>query len=1364
MTMKVWVVAVAATGACCVAWGGNNPFVDSDCGSYRPILTHVAAPREVVDLSGAWEMTVADNTMVPFTNSYGQVHQMPVEPGLEKALATGKAMYAKGTWGKINIPSSFWSGKGAKADCYVRRFIDVKPEWIGRRLKLHFEQVCQSHTVYVNRKDVSGFIRSFSVPNDVDITEFVHSGTNEIIVQVREDGARTQWAENSDWRPGWGGGAIGIRRPVHLEVMDKVYVADVIQSCTVSNRTFAADVVIANDTDKAATVEVSAEVIANWKTAPQTVTVPAHGQAVAKFAVEWPNVRLWTPDDPHLYFCEVKIKGHDAFRRRFGFCEVTVEGPDLKLNGRKVMLRRGSAPEMKTRAESIACFRANLAHGANGARVWNDWERICELADEFGYLITPVACQSTCSASRDQKKFWPNYGKHLKDFVKALRHHPSILYWCASNEFGTFYGGDEGTTNETPVVKRQVATIKGAIEVEDRAQGRPWECCGEAELGIPVRGGEGEMPIRSFHYPIAYNGDQNALPEAAYWYEKGDPLPWQRIVKKTKPLSISEDLYHGLIDEFFGMTRFGGDAVFTRDGYAKSLKWAADTIAEGLYSSGVTTWEPWTFRPDEKYNRLYMPEAVQPDYMVALRDFNRSLRSGEDETRELYCYNKTFTDTKLNLERLFKIDGRIFYCTNEFVKLEAGAKVVLRQYIPVPEVKVPTTLTIDMTLRDTWTGPGPEGSVYRRTYEFTVYPRTVAIDAGEDCALVAAADSPLAKAVRWDEGVFADAESAIDSGADRIVVCGTISAADARRYDAFVRKGGKVLALELASDSWAPGNLVFKRPVPFAFRRNDERMTDLKANRLGVWRGDSLLGDAAYTKPNEDCEILWDCGYKEGMSSFLVGWIYRAKGAWMVCQLPVVSRFATEPSAPTVLKSVLAEFATGGKVPDEEAFVPADDELRPFCDRAGIRLAEDASDAEVYAITAGTNGLGAAQREVFERAVRKEKTIFVFGVRVGNFDDILARYGLRAELPYIWGYWPANQGKSGVDTGVRWFCRKDNSGFLRGLSNDDFFWRGNQQMDIWGGWACDNQKFRFGCNKKPNMDEAWCVFVREHDSPAQFVTDPAVMAVVPNGEGWIVFSSAKLAEHEAQYPEKTHRVLRTLLVNAGASTSVPPDVKELVPVSIVGSFNRALWNDPLNQKPDGTFDPVGWFGDENDMRYFPVNLCGWSVHSGNFCPKQFLPTVPQRMGPVNFLLELEHPDKTGSKGCVVIDSGETVRIALPKGTRANAFWFLGSCSHSKDKTTVELRVNGRGEPIVMKRGEEFETFRWGALLTKGQIAWGGYSPKDPMASQYAWRIVNPKPDEDVEFLEIRSPLEKGWRDRWGNPSALAIIAVTLEVK
>ena len=104
---------------------------------------------------------------------------------------------------------------------------------------------------------------------------------------------------------------------------------------------------------------------------------------------------------------------------------------------------------------------------------------------------------------------------------------------------------------------------------------------------------------------------------------------------------------------------------------------------------------------------------------------------------------------------------------------------------------------------------------------------------------------------------------------------------------------------------------------------------------------------------------------------------------------------------------------------------------------------------------------------------------------------------------------------------------------------------------------------------------------------------------------------------------------------------------------------------------------------------------------------------------------------------------------------AGAALLAGAMVVGCTKNAEEAARAGNGEAALTVNGQ---------TLTKGQIAWGGYSPKDPMASQYAWRIVNPNPDEEVEFLEIRSPLEKGWRDRWGNPSALAIIAVTLEVK
>ena len=74
----------------------------------------------------------------------------------------------------------------------------------------------------------------------------------------------------------------------------------------------------------------------------------------------------------------------------------------------------------------------------------------------------------------------------------------------------------------------------------------------------------------------------------------------------------------------------------------------------------------------------------------------------------------------------------------------------------------------------------------------------------------------------------------------------------------------------------------------------------------------------------------------------------------------------------------------------------------------------------------------------------------------------------------------------------------------------------------------------------------------------------------------------------------------------------------------------------------------------------------------------------------------------------------------------------------------------------------FNSFRWGSLPTKGHIGWTGYTPSDPSAAQYVWQIVNPRPDEEVDFVEITSPLEKGWHDRWGNKSSLAIVAVTVE--
>ena len=1339
MNGKVLVVAAGAV----VGLAGAAVAAGADSGRSRlaPIVHHIAAPREYVDLCGEWEWGHYPNAVERYTDANGKKRKRITEPAVAEAVAGIK------TWKKTLVPGTLglW---GDEKDAYMRRTFEVPAAWIGKRMKLHFELAYQTFTVVVNGIDC-GFYRRWGVPTDVDVTKAVKAGKNEIVVVLREDGERHTWEDGAlTPKPGWDGGLNGIQRPVHLEVMDKVYIADVIQSAVVNptnaaGNVFNAIVVVRNDTDAAREVEVKAEVKGEWIAAPQKVTVPAHGTAEAKISQVWPGVKYWTPDTPNLYFCDVSI-GADAFRRRFGFCQVTIAKDRLLFNGNPVMLRRGGAGgNSADKGDLFRSFARNRRNGSVGARLWFDWERRCDAADEFGYFFTPVASQGWGSAYRNQEKFWPLYTQHLKEFVEALRNHPCVLYWCASNEFGTIYGGNEGGPLEGPTQKRQAAA-QSQITVFDRGGARPWEACGEVEVGYPVKGNHGPAPIRSYHYPISYCGDGNELPEAAYWYDKGFPTPWQRIATRDKPTSISEDLYHGMADQHLGMSRFGGDGIYTPEGYAKAMKWAGTTIAEGLYAAGITTWEPWVFWPDRKNNKLYEGRSIHPDYVVALRDFNRSLRSGVAESRTVYLYNQNFRTIKADFRRTFKMNGLVFAVTNEMVKLTPGCKIEQQLVIPTPVVKAPTKIEIEVKLR----GPGPHYDfelLEKRTFEFTVYPEEKAYDGGAKCALVAAADSPLATRGTWTKGVHASAVDAVDSGAKRIVVAKDLSVAEGSALEAFVEDGGRVLILEAGENGWTPIDLVFRRGVSMAFRRDDTAMPGVGEEMMRVWRGDSALGGASYPKPAEDARILWDCGHKDGLDSFMVGWVYRDEGAYLLCQMPVLSRLDSEPAAGFVLKSVLREFERGVDVPEKSLYFAGGEEMRETLAKAGIPLTDSFRKAEVVWIDVPTNGLNAVTRETLEKAVDKEKTVIVSGIRTDNATELLAKWGLSAFVPLAY-----TSGTNGhrVDTGVQWVTRVDNLGLFAGICNDDLFWRGANGMDSWG-YRCYSEGHEkpliYDRNKGPTMSAAFAVLAADPDSPCRLRTEPAAVAEAPLGDegARIVFTTLNLVGNFPKATAKMSRFIRTWLNNCGVKTSEPKPVVEVEPLEIVGSFNRALWHDPLNEKPDGTFEPKGWVEGVdklNDMRFFPVNLCGWSVAANNMCPREPWPTMPMRMGPVPFRLQIEDPSRTGSKACLVVDPGEELTVTLPKPVRASRLWFLG-CSGDVSPLAVEMRVNGKGDPLVFTRGDHFGIYRWNDSVKTGVIGWTGHTMKDSMASLYVWPAANPTPDEEIRTLTFKNTVD-----------------------
>ena len=1342
-----------------------------------PIVHHIAAPREWVSLCGTWEWAPVKNTMEPYTNKQGRVaKRVKYEPTFAEGLASIKPK----DWKPYVVPGVLPVGND-RQDGYCRRTFEVKDGWIGKRMKLHFELNYQTFKVFVNGVDC-GKYRRWGVPTDVDITKAVKAGTNELVVVLQVDGSRFTWEDGAcDWRPDWGGGQTGMRRPVHLEVMDRVYVADVINGATVNptNRdenVFHAVIVVRNDSDAKKEVEVRAEVQSEWCARPQTVVVPAHGAAEVKIDQPWPTVRPWNPDEPNLYFCDVSLaeratppqgarnagepfapRAVDAFRRRFGFTEVKIVKDRILFNGYPVFLRRGSdGGASADKGDRFREFGRNRQSGCVGARLWIDWDRACDQADEFGYFFTPVASQGWGSAYRNQEKFWPLYGRHLKEFVEALRHHPSILYWCASNEFGTIYGGNEGGPLEEPTQKRQAAT-QPILTATDRLMSRPWEACGEVEVGYPVKGSRGPAPIRSYHYPIAYNSDGYELPEAAYWYEKG-VLPWQRIATRDKPTSISEDMYHGFMDQFFGISRFAGDRIYAPGGHAEALKEAGSLVAEGVYSCGMTTWEPWCFYPTVPSCRLYRGRSVHPDYLVALRDFNRSLRAGVPETRTAFVYNQNFRTVTATLTRLFKVDGRVISSTNSTLVLTPGCKIELAETIPTPAVDAPAKLTLEYDLR----GPGPGHArpiLDRRTYVFNVYPEEKRFDAGESCALLAAADSPLATRGRWTKGVFADAQAAVGSGAKRIVVAKALTVAEGRVLESFVEDDGRVLIIEATETSWTPIDLVFRRPVAHAFRRDDRALPGLDDSMLSVWRGDSGLGTASYPKPGEDGAVLVDCGHIAGLDSFMIGWLYRGEGAYLLCQMPVLSRLDTEPAAGHVLKAVLAEFAKDFETPEESVVCLGGEKMRDVLARSGIRTAKR---GEVVLVDISGAAFDAELSEAFEDAVDDGKTVFVTGVDMTNATEVLAKYGVETYLdpPYA-------VATGWVQTGAPWVTRQDNDGLFAGLANDDLYWWARAKKaemfclsDYTGGWRYPEFTSRRDRTIDTTMVKA--LFRTRPGSRAVVRTSPGAVVEVRDDDARIVFSSLALVENYPNASAKIARVLRAWLNNAGAKTSEPPPVREYEFVDIASSFNRALWRDEVNQKADGTYEPEGWFAnaDGNDMRFYPVNLCGWSLASNNMCPKEPWPTEPMRLGPVSFRLPIEDPNRTGSKACLVLLPGEEAKVALPAGTKASALWFLGAANVGD--ATIEMRVNGEGEPVVFRKGDHFNCYRWTGDVKEGSIAWVGYTKKDPMATLYTWRWRNPAPDVPVRFLTLRhaGPEQKPGKDP--NLGGFALTGLTLE--
>ncbi|BCJ45800.1 hypothetical protein GCM10010168_57800 [Actinoplanes ianthinogenes] len=331
---------------------------------------------------------------------------------------------------------------------FYRRTFTVPAAWSGRRVQLHFGAVDYEATVWVNGRQVTthrgGYDRF-----EVDVTDALNGGTNEIIVRVYDPtdgrgekqpiGKQTNNPSGIFYTP-----TSGIWQTVWLEP-------------TATSSLFSVDI-YPNISGKTARVRVftrgnvSGYSVLAEALAGSTVVGSSVG-GFTEFTVPVPNPRLWSPDDPYLYNLRVSLRNAsgatvDQVTSYFGMREV---GTKLvngvlrpTLNGEFVFqagtLDQGFWPDGLYTAPTDAALASDLQKhkdlGFNMVRKhikveparWYYW------ADRLGLLVwQDIPSTIPFDANRTAAQI-AEYETEAHEIIDEHRAFPSVVTYVPFNE------------------------------------------------------------------------------------------------------------------------------------------------------------------------------------------------------------------------------------------------------------------------------------------------------------------------------------------------------------------------------------------------------------------------------------------------------------------------------------------------------------------------------------------------------------------------------------------------------------------------------------------------------------------------------------------------------------------------------------------------------------------------------------------------------------------------------------------------------------------------------------------------------------------------------------------------------------------
>lgn len=366
-------------------------------------------------------------------------------------------------WREVRVPHT-WQIEPDLTEymgaAWYRRTFDAPHSWSDRFVRIEFEAVFHTATVWINGTKIGDHIGKGYTAFTVDVSPVLKPGQSNDIV-VRADNSFNEnmlpRGKSSDWAHDG-----GIFRPVNLLVTPQVFIerlaVEAVPDLSSGDAQLEISALIRNASASAwsgqiafVAVDRQTHLLAVRSAAgtPEQLA-PSERRDVKLPIALIQQPKLWHFDHPNLYDLTVNLSDGHLFSTPFGIRRIEVRENKFFLNGEPVRLmgveRMAGSNPMYGMAEPAAWIDHDHRDLKNlncvYTRVhWQQDRRVLDWCDENGLLIqteVPTWGSATFKGMSDEPspEIMNNGLEQLRDMIARDRNHPCIFSWGVCNEIG----------------------------------------------------------------------------------------------------------------------------------------------------------------------------------------------------------------------------------------------------------------------------------------------------------------------------------------------------------------------------------------------------------------------------------------------------------------------------------------------------------------------------------------------------------------------------------------------------------------------------------------------------------------------------------------------------------------------------------------------------------------------------------------------------------------------------------------------------------------------------------------------------------------------------------------------------------------